>query len=97
MTEFIRVLRHGSWLEKRKVLKYAGLGSYSKYGLLEIPKKGSKIIKKNQIIVNEYEVVGKFWFIEIRYRLVYLINPCFCYKLIYTKKGRLLFMSGAGI
>lgn len=97
MTEFIRVLRHGSWLEKRKVLKYTGLGNYFKYGILEFPKEGSKIIKKNQIIINEFEFITNFWFIKIRYRIVYLINPCFYYRLVYTTKGRLLFMTGAGI
>ena len=97
MTKFIRVLRHGSWLEKREVLKYAGLGSYSKYGLLEFPKEGTKIIKKSQIIVNEFWGVWEFWFIKIRYRIVHLINPYFCYRLVYTMKGRLLFMTGAGI
>ena len=97
MTEFIRVLRHGSWSEKRKVLKYTGLASYDRYGPLKFPGKDSRVVKKNQIIINEFWHVWNFWFIKMRYRVVYLINPCFYYKLVYTKRGRLLFMTGAGI
>ena len=54
MTEFIRVLRHGSWSEKRKVLKYTGLASYDRYGPLKFPGKDSRVVKKNQIIINEF-------------------------------------------
>lgn len=97
MTKFIRVLRHGSWLEKREVLKYTGLGSYDRYGPLEFPRKDSRVVKKNQIIINEFKIIKNFWFIKIRYRIIHLINPCFCYRLVYTMKGRLLFMTGAGI
>ena len=96
MTEFLQVLRYGSRKEKRKVLKYAGLGSYYKYGIINQPGT-SKIIKKNQIQINDFFLTIKIWFIKIKYRRVFLINPCFAYDLIYTTNGKLVFMRGESL
>jgi hypothetical protein len=98
MTEFIKTLRFGSWKEKRKVLKWAGLGSYYKYGTIETPRPGSKVMKKNQLEIIQYESVTTILgIIKIRFRKVYLVSPCFLYRLVYTMKGRLLVMNGGVI
>jgi hypothetical protein len=98
MTEFIRTLRFGSWKEKRKVLKWAGLGSYYKYGTIEMPKRKSRLIKKNQVDIIEYESVTTILgFIKIHRRKVYLVSPYFLYRLVYTMKGRLIWMDGGVI
>ena len=98
MTEFIKTLRFGSWKEKRKVLKWAGLGSYYKYGTIDTPRPGSKVMKKNQLEIIEFITTATIlWLIKIRFRKVYIISPYFFYRLVYTKKGRLLVMNGGVI
>ena len=98
MTEFIRILRFGTKKEKRRILKWAGLGSYYKYGEINRPHKDSRVIKKNQIEIIEIEhettVSLLFYLIKIKFRKVYIISPYFFYRLLYTKKGRLLTMNG---
>lgn len=98
MTEFIKTLRFGSWKEKRRILKWAGLGSYYKYGTIDSPRPGSKLMKKNQLEIIEYiTTVTILGFIKIKFRKVYLVSSCFFYRLVYTKKGRLLVMNGGVI
>lgn len=98
MTEFVKTLRFGSWKEKRKILKWAGLGSYYKYGTIDSPRPGSKLMKKNQLEIIEYiKTITILGFIKIKLRKVYLVSPCFFYRLVYTKKGRLLVMNGGVI
>ena len=96
MTEFIRVLRFGTKKEKKEVLKWAGLGSYYTYGEINRPHKDSRVIKKNQIEIIEFETTVSLLFdlIKIKFRKVYIISPYFFYRLVYTKKGRLLTMNG---
>ena len=92
-TEFMKVLRYGSRKERRRVLKWAGLGSYYKYGTITSPH--GPLIKKTQLEIIEYtsrlEILG---IIKIYYRLVYILNPNFAYELIYSRKGKLIFMHG---
>ena len=96
MTEFIRILRFGTKKEKRRILKWAGLGSYYKYGEINRPHKDSRVIKKNQIEIIEHEttVSPLFYLIKIKFRKVYIISPYFFYRLVYSKKGKLLRMNG---
>jgi len=98
MTKFLQVLKYGTRKEKRGVLKYAGLGSYYKYGTIDQPDSSSKIIKKNQVQIFEYiQELKILRLIKIRYRVVILINPCFAYRCVYTMKGRLLTLTGASL
>ena len=98
MSEFLRVLRYGTRREKREVLKYAGLGSYYKYGKIDQPNSSSKIIKKNQVQIFEYTQELKIlWLIKIKYKVVVLINSHFIYRCTYTIKGRLLTLIGASL
>ena len=96
MTEFIRILRFGTKKEKKEVLKWAGLGSYYKYGTVYLAHKDSRVIKKNQIEIIEHETIVSllFYLIRIKFRKVYIISPYFFYRLVYSKKGKLLRMNG---
>ena len=96
MTEFIRILRFGTKKEKKEALKRAGTIAYYTYGEINQPHKDSRVIKKNQIEIIEFETTVSllFYLIRIKFRKVYIISPYFFYRLVYTKKGRLLTMDG---